>query len=408
MKNYLDMLSTILETGFSERNNIPEGSEAASCRTGEFTKKLFKYDLSYDLSTGKLPMVTAKKQPWKATVAELLWCMNGERHLSGLIRRGCTFWNKWPYQRLVHMIKALNQQAPGESEEEYMVRLEASIPTEETFGEAMKMLIDDPYKLPDHKRHLLIQADDMGPLYGYQWRHWTNYTFATTVGNKGKLASTSEDAEAAEIARVKAILTMAANFDKDNLTSADAQRLKKLWSGDLTELDRSTDIYQEGKGIDQLAEVVEKIKNKPNDRRMIVSSWNVSDLDEMILPPCHACHINHYVRGEYLDVHMVQRSCDAPIGVPVNITFYSLYTIILAQITGKKPGMLHWTGENVHIYENQIDAVQEMITREPYELPTVEIRAKLSSLEDIKDLKVEDFVLKDYKHHPKLVIPVSV
>jgi thymidylate synthase len=356
MKNYLDMLSTILETGFSERNNIPEGSEAASCRTGEFTKKLFKYDLSYDLSTGKLPMVTAKKQHWKSTVAELLWCMNGERHLSGLIRRGCTFWNKWPYQRLVHMIKALKPQSSGESDEEYMTRLEANTPTEEKFGEAMKMLIDNPAKLPNHIYQLLTQVDDMGPLYGYQWRNWTNKTFATQIGKHPHFY----------------------------------------------------DIYQDGKGIDQLAEVVDKIKNKPNDRRMIVSSWNVSDLGEMTLPPCHACHINHYVRGDYLDVHMVQRSCDAPIGVPVNITFYSLYTIILAQITGKKPGMLHWTGENVHIYENQIDAVKEMITREPYELPTVEIQAKLSSLEDIKDLKVENFVLKDYKHHPKLVIPVSV
>jgi thymidylate synthase len=356
MKNYQDMLKAILKEGFSERENIPEGKTKAECRTGEFTKSLFKYDLKYDLSNGKLPMVTTKKQPWKSTVAELLWCINGERHLTGLISRGCNFWNQWPHKRLSNMIKAMTPRNPDETHVDHAARLAIAIPSENDFATGMAMLIHNPSKLPANIRALLIEVNDMGPLYGFQWRNWTNKTFATEIGTGSN----------------------------------------------------KYDIYQDGPGIDQLAQVVDKIKNKPNDRRMIVSSWNVSDLDEMVLPPCHACHISHYVRGEYLDVHMVQRSCDSPIGVPVNITFYALYTILIAKITGKKPGMLHWTGENVHIYENQIEAVEELITRTPYELPTVEIQAKVDTLDDLKSLKVEDFVLKDYKHHPKLVIPVAV
>jgi thymidylate synthase len=354
MKNYLDMLKDILENGFDETENIPEGKTAAECRTGVFARSLFDYTLTYDLSDGKLPMVTTKKQPWKSTVAELLWCMNGERHLSGLVRRGCYFWNKWPYARLQKMIRAMNPRGQDESETDYETRLEHSTPTEEGFGKAMKLYAAGK-DLPSDVKFLLSNVDDMGPLYGYQWRNWTDYSFATTVGKKGS----------------------------------------------------TTDIYQEGKGIDQLDTVVNKIRHNPNDRGMLVTSWNVSDLDEMILRPCHACHINHYVRGEYLDVKMVQRSCDTPIGVPVNITFYALYTMILAKMTGKKPGRLTWSGDNVHIYSNQIEAVKELIEREPRELPTVTI-PDFKSLDDLKDAKVDDFILDGYDPHPKIVIPVSV
>jgi len=255
------------------------------------------------------------------------------------------------------MIKQINPMLPGESNESHIARLEKAVPNEEDFHTGMKLLLNDPDKLPTHIRKLLEDVNDMGPLYGFQWRHWTKYEFATEYGYG----------------------------------------------------EHKVDSYQKHPdGIDQLAEVVHKIMYNPNDRGMIVSSWNVSDLPEMILRPCHACHINHYVRGEYLDVHMVQRSCDAPIGVPVNITFYALYVMVLAKLTGKKPGKLHWCGENVHIYEDQIEPIQELLKREPMELPTVDIVGKLDCLEDLKNLKVSDFILKDYKHHPKLFIPVAV
>jgi len=355
MKNYIDMLKDILANGFDETDNIPEGKTAAECRTGVFARSLFDYTLKFDLSTGKLPIVTTKKQPWKSTVAETLWCMSGERHLSGLVKRGCKFWNLWPYKSLVQHVKTLNGILPGESNEDHIARLEKVVPSPEQFNQAMDAYVAGG-ELPHDVEALIKIVDDMGPLYGYQWRHWTNYTFATTVGKQPN----------------------------------------------------AVDIYQEGKGIDQLAEVAHKIRFNPNDRGMIVSSWNVSDLHAMILRPCHACHINHYVRGEYLDVKMVQRSCDTPIGVPVNITFYALYTMILAQITGKKPGILTWSGDNVHVYSNQIEAVEELVKREPRELPTVKIPEYIKSLDDLADAKVEDFILEGYDPHPKLFIPVSV
>ena len=160
----------------------------------------------------------------------------------------------------------------------------------------------------------------------------------------------------------------------------------------------------EGKHIDQITEVVNSIKNNPNSRRLIVSAWNVGELDKMNLPPCHLL-FQFYVADGKLSCQLYQRSCDVFLGVPFNIASYALLTMMMAQVTGLKPGDFVWTGGDVHIYNNHLEQVKLQLTREPKKLPQMKINPEVMS---IFDFKYEDFELVNYEAHPHIPGKVSV
>ncbi|HPB06412.1 MAG TPA: thymidylate synthase, partial [Prolixibacteraceae bacterium] len=159
-----------------------------------------------------------------------------------------------------------------------------------------------------------------------------------------------------------------------------------------------------GGHIDQISEVVETIKNNPDSRRIIVSAWNVADLPNMNLPPCHA-FFQFYVADGKLSCQLYQRSADSFIGVPFNIASYALLTMMMAQVTGLEPGDFVHTFGDLHIYSNHIDQVKLQLSREPYPLPQMKINPDVKS---IFDFKYEDFELVNYQAHPHIKGDVAV
>ena len=159
-----------------------------------------------------------------------------------------------------------------------------------------------------------------------------------------------------------------------------------------------------GEGIDQLAQVVDKLKNNPNDRRMIVSAWNVSKISEMRLPPCHVM-FQFYVANGKLSCMLYQRSCDMFLGVPFNIASYALLTMMLAQVCNLEPGEFVHTLGDTHIYHNHFEQVKEQLRREPLPLPTMRLNPQVK---DINDFKYEDFTLENYECYGAIKAQVAV
>ena len=181
---------------------------------------------------------------------------------------------------------------------------------------------------------------DLGHIYGYQWRSWPYYSF------------------------------------KD-------QTLKYY---------------------DQISEIIKKLKNNPNSRRLIVNSWNVGDIDNMNLPPCHMM-FQFYVADRKLSLQLYQRSADMFLGVPFNIASYSLFLLMMAQVTGLKPGEFIHTLGDAHIYLNHIDQVKLQLTREPKKLPNMILNKEIKN---IFDFKYEDFSLENYNSWPHISGKVSI
>ena len=160
----------------------------------------------------------------------------------------------------------------------------------------------------------------------------------------------------------------------------------------------------DGGFIDQISRAVDDIRNNPDSRRIIVSSWNVADLDRMNLPPCHA-FFQFYVANGRLSLQLYQRSADCFLGVPFNIASYALLLMMMAQVTGLQPGeFIHTTGDT-HIYSNHFDQVKLQLSRSPRPLPRMVINPDVKS---IFDFKYSDFTLEDYDPHPHIKATVAV
>ncbi|QHA91947.1 MULTISPECIES: thymidylate synthase [Bacillales] len=160
----------------------------------------------------------------------------------------------------------------------------------------------------------------------------------------------------------------------------------------------------DGSTVDQIAKVVEQIKTNPNSRRMIVTAWNPSEVDEMALPPCH-CLFQFYVADGKLSCQLYQRSADVFLGVPFNIASYALLTMMMAQVCDLEPGEFIHTLGDAHIYNNHIEQVQLQLTRDTKDLPKMKINPEVKS---IFDFSFEDFELTDYHPHPHIKGEVSV
>lgn len=166
---------------------------------------------------------------------------------------------------------------------------------------------------------------------------------------------------------------------------------------------RHWDKSEEGSFVDQVAQVIETIKKNPDSRRMIVSAWNVAEVEDMALPPCHVL-FQFYVADGRLSCQLYQRSADTFLGVPFNIASYALLTMMIAQVCGLEAGEFVHTLGDTHLYLNHLEQVDEQLSREPRPLPTMHLNPEVKS---VFDFRYEDFTLEGYDPHPTIKAPMS-
>lgn len=287
-QQYLDLIRELLEG---------DGGMVKENRTGVDTIGKFGHQMRFCLRKS-FPLMTTKKVFWKGVVEELLWFLRGETDSTTLAEKGVHIWDE-------------------NGSREFL----------------------DSRGLSEHK------VGDLGPVYGFQWRHF---------GAKYK--------------------------------------------------DSKTDYT--GQGYDQLKECIRLLKEDPFSRRIVMSAWNPSDLGEMALPPCHMfVQFQVTPQGE-LNTLMFQRSCDIGLGVPFNIASYSLLTCMLAHHCGLKRGEFVYAMGDSHIYQNHVEPLCEQLKREPFPLPTLEICAEKEK--ELDQYQMEDFILRNYKFHPSIKMKMVV
>ena len=164
--------------------------------------------------------------------------------------------------------------------------------------------------------------------------------------------------------------------------------------------------WRDCNGVDQIAQIIEQIKTDPDSRRIILNAWNVSEIDKMALPPCHALAQFYVVDGK-LSCQLYQRSADMFLGVPFNIASYSLLTHMLASITGLKVGEFVWTGGDCHIYQNHMPQVLQQLSRKPAKSPVL-VMPEFASLEEVLNSSIEDYVLENYAPLPTIKAEMAV
>lgn len=282
---YLNLIRLILEKG-NQKND----------RTRVGTRSLFGHQMRFNLRNGIIPLLTTKRVAWKTIIRELLWFIRGSTNAKELAAEGVKIWD-------------------GNSSRQFL----------------------DSLGFTDR------EEGDLGPVYGFQWRH--------------------------------------SGAKYENMNS------------DYT-----------GKGIDQLQEVINRIKSDPDDRRMIVCSWNPVDIGKMALPPCH-CLIQFYVSDGELSCQFYQRSADMGLGVPFNIASYAFLTYMVAHITNLKPGDLIHTLGDCHVYNNHIEPLQKQLNRKVRPFPTLKFKRNVTSIEDFK---LEDFEISNYNPHPIISMEMAV
>lgn len=160
----------------------------------------------------------------------------------------------------------------------------------------------------------------------------------------------------------------------------------------------------DGRVVDQLARVVERLRTEPESRRLVVSAWNVGELERMALTPCH-CLFQFFAAGGRLSCQLYQRSCDVGLGLPFNIASYSLLTLMVAQVTGLLPGEFVWTGGDVHVYVNHVEPLRQQLERTPRPLPVMRLKDRG---QDLFSFRYDDFSLEGYDPHPAIPMEIAV
>ena len=212
---------------------------------------------------------------------------------------------------------------------------------------------------------------DLGPVYGKQWRHWVK---ASRGRKPPDPISQPTLFDLGESANGTAVAPFGARLRRSRY------------------------------GIDQIAKVIEEIRKNPDSRRLIVSAWNVADIDSMALPPCH-CLFQFYVTDGELSCQLYQRSADIFLGVPFNIASYALLTKMVAQVCGLQPGEFVHTFGDLHLYANHVEQAKLQLLREPRSLPQMKLNP---AVKEIDDFRFEDFDLTGYDPHPSIKAPIAV
>ena len=299
---YLDLMRRIWD----------EGDERVD-RTGVGTRSLFGTQLRFDISEGRIPILTTKRVFWKAALREMLWFLTGNTNIRPLLQQGVTIWSDWP----------LAQYREETGEEITQAEFEARIVADERFA---------------------AEWGDLGPVYGKQWVDWPV-------------------------------------FDP----VADG-------------------LYRKGRGVNQVAQVVESLRYNPGSRRHIIEGWNVADLDKMALPPCHKTYQFH-VAGNRLSCVLYQRSCDVALGLPFNLVGATVLTRRLAAQTGYEAGELIWMGGDTHLYLNHAELVKEQLSREPSGDPWLQISRIPAS---VFEYRFEDFEVTGYAPQAPIRADVAI
>lgn len=293
MKQYLDLLSEIMDKGIRKED-----------RTGVGTSSIFGYQMRYDLSKG-FPLVTTKKLHLKSIIIELLWFLNGDTNIQYLAKNGVKIWDDWPFAKF--------KKSP--------------LYKGETMKEFVQKIIQDDIFATEH--------GELGPVYGHQWRSWP---------------------------------------------------------------------AKNGAVIDQISNLIHQIKTNPDSRRLIVSAWNVSDIEQMTLPPCH-CLFQFYVAEGKLSCQLYQRSADVFLGIPFNIASYALLTHMIAQVCNLEVGDFVHTLGDAHIYTNHFEQVKLQLSRPTRPLPTLNLNP---NIKDIYSFSFDDFEVVNYDPHPAIKGEVAV
>ena len=287
MHSYLDIVDRVLTKGRWKSPVRWDGEEFVPVDGGERTLACPNVHFSHDLQSG-FPLLTTKKMAYRSMAVELEGFIKGITSKEWYKARKCKIWNEWcnPVKLADKVRKYAYDAQPGER---------------------------DPGR--DLIKQWQFEEDDLGPIYGYQWRRFGE----------------------------------------------------------------QYDPYDNGvlKGFDQFKSVVDKLEANPHDRRMVVSAWNPNQLSRMALPPCHLIWVVTVIDG-HLSLHWTQRSCDLMYGVPFNIASYALLAYLLAAHAGLKVDNLSGTLCDCHIYERQIDGAKEQLNRKPYELPDLVLPSNLN------------------------------
>ena len=392
-KKYQELLKDILDNGIKK-----------SDRTGTGTISVFGRQIRHKMSEG-FPLLTTKKMYWKGIVTELLWFLRGDTNIKYLVDNDCHIWDGDVYKSFMIKNGFKKTDLGWEGKMGGLNQKTHAWLTQEEFINKIKTDADFAKKW-----------GDLGPIYGKQWRKWNKIRFR-------------------DINRINQHHNQIAGIENP--------------------------FEEEGKWVrgyeDQIANLINDLKTNPDSRRLMVSAWNVGELDQMTLPPCHygfqvytrelsleerveiygveKIQTNNAGWYEYslaeLDVNQAnipkraislmwnQRSCDFPLGIPMNISSYALLLTIIAKEVNMVPDELIGNLGDCHIYLNQIEGVKEQIGREPYPLPKLlcldeyhylmdkELVGEIPFTEKIEKFIPDFFTLENYQSHPKIYFPLS-
>jgi thymidylate synthase len=318
-------------------------------RTRTGTKSIFGYTIRHNMKDG-FPVLTTKKMAFKTMVTELLWFLRGDTNIKFLVDNGCHIWDGDAYKNYISKTNEYKGDWP-DTMDEFINKIK----TDDEFAK---------------------KWGNLGKIYGSQWRSW---------GRKN-----------------------VTNYDLENVKSSDKVKVMDLIydGGDYSKYD--VKVTYQNNSIDQIQNLINDLKTNPDSRRLMVNAWNVGELDQMVLPPCHYGFQCYVREGKYLSLMWNQRSVDTFLGLPFNIASYGLLLTILAKEVNMVPDQLIGNLGDTHLYLNHIEQAKEQIGREPFELPTLnQFPTYEGSRPSIESYVVGDFTLKDYQSHPSIKAPLS-
>jgi thymidylate synthase len=386
----------MLKNGLDEQyidllKDILNNGVEKNTRNGK-TLSVFGRSIRYKFKDGKFPLLTTKKMAWKSMVTELIWFLRGDTNIKYLVDNNCHIWDGDAYKNWFK-----NGRSEFEEFADHMFMDEDAL-GEEKFHKITKEWFINKIKTDDE---FAKKWGELGPIYGRQWRKW--HTGWDVV--------------------------------EDNSREAGVRRIEY--------------------GIDQIQNLINDLKTNPDSRRMMVNAWNVGELDQMVLPPCHygfqvytrelsleerlklwdtkfgfsnEQQKNQFNTDVHLDTHGIpkraislmwsQRSVDTFLGLPFNIASYGLLLEIIAKEVNMVPDELIGNLGDTHLYSNHIEQAKEQISREPFKLPTLNINTEFWKTEsgecgvgllntNLKGFEISDFEIVNYKSHPSIKAPLS-